>query len=307
MLKVAQLARTALREPCSRRYTPSRAPRLASCFVRLPCPHVAESSSDLKPSHLSNVIHTVVGRAIHQLTARPSYTRAPSAGRYAWAYMPLQKTGTTAPKLAGKRRRDRTTRRFLRVPRPVPTSLRFILAFSRPSLSLSVRSASLKRLNRANMPTVQKVAPLKIRAAVRQIFSDLTGFALGKDGHILAYELAEAEAQLKADAKNLYAWARCIFVVFAVGRPAYDTAPLTAFRRQLELAAEDVRRRQRAEQPSQDVIKWVLVRCIRLKSLPLSSIARTKTDESHPTERVLTRRIAEQDRMLSSPAAFRWC
>ncbi|BGP09211.1 hypothetical protein OF846_002985 [Rhodotorula toruloides] len=108
------------------------------------------------------------------------------------------------------------------------------------------------------MPTVQKVAPLKIRAAVRQIFSDLTGFALGKDGHILAYELAEAEAQLKADAKNLYAWARCIFVVFAVGRPAYDTAPLTAFRRQLELAAEDVRRRQRAEQPSQDVIKWVL-------------------------------------------------
>ncbi|BGO92534.1 hypothetical protein NBRC10512_000451 [Rhodotorula toruloides] len=108
------------------------------------------------------------------------------------------------------------------------------------------------------MPTLQKVARLEIRAAVRQIFSDLTGFALGKDGHILAPELAKAEDQLSADAKNLSAWARCIFVVFAVGSPEYDSDPLKTFRRQLELAAEEVRRSLRTGQPSQDVIRWIL-------------------------------------------------
>ncbi|BGO92533.1 hypothetical protein NBRC10512_000450 [Rhodotorula toruloides] len=108
------------------------------------------------------------------------------------------------------------------------------------------------------MPSAQVTAPSKIRKAVRAIYEELTGFPIGQDGFMYNAHMQEADEVLSTEAKNLYTWARCIFVGLSTGRGLNTHPPnsLATLRNLIEEAERGVHARM--NESRDDVVQWVL-------------------------------------------------
>lgn len=113
------------------------------------------------------------------------------------------------------------------------------------------------------MPSIQVTAPPIIRKAVKDIYVELTGFALSRRGPLNAHREDE-----------LYTWARSIFSGLSTGggTNTHPHGSLAALRDLVEGAASGVRNRR--NEPRDQVIDWLLVRA--------SSVPRPSTTTPNP-------------------------